>query len=219
MRVNWLSTLAILVGSLLASARTVYADIPDAGAHSESLLQQGRDLMRRGELMAAKDQFEAVFLSTGDAEAVFLVAECWEKAAKDGEARTYYRKYLQLPFALRAAEATSRIQAIEKRKGKAPNTTEPGKPPRHVLVPLDKDRGACAERCTAADACPRPERKQSRRIELDECLATQFSCLRTCDGATVGAGACPELSPQQHLRCFPDKRPTVGAGWLTPGHF
>ena len=77
----------MLAGSMLAFPRSVHPDTPDAGAPSESLVQQGRDLAKRGDMMAAKDRFETAFRSTGDAEAVFLAAECWEKVGNDEEAR------------------------------------------------------------------------------------------------------------------------------------
>jgi hypothetical protein len=50
-----------------------------------------RELMKRGELLAAKDRFEAAFDSTGDAEALFLAAECWEKAGDDEAAKARSR--------------------------------------------------------------------------------------------------------------------------------
>ena len=208
----------ILASLLMSDASEVRSDTPDASTASGTLLQQGRDLMMRGEMMAARERFEAAFRSTGDAEAMFLAAECSEKVGNEDEAEACYRQYLQLPLALRAADARSRIQAIEARKGKATDT-EPRKRSRHVLVPVDKDHGACAEKCTAANVCPRPARTGSRVTDYDECLGNQFSCLRSCEGATVETGTCPKISPQQHLRCFEDKRRTVGAGWLAPGHF
>jgi tetratricopeptide (TPR) repeat protein len=208
----------ILASLLMSDVSEVRSDTPDASTASGTLLQQGRDLMKRGEMMAAKERFEAAFRSTGDAEALFLAAECSEKVGNVDEAETHYRQYLQLPLALKAAEARSRIQVIEARKGKA-DDTESRRRSKHVLVPVDKDHGACAEKCTAANVCPRPARTGSRATDYDECLGNQFSCLRSCEGATVETGSCPKISPQQHLRCFEDKRRTVGAGWISPGHF
>lgn len=143
----------------------------------------GRDLMNRGEMLAAKERFDAAFRSNGNAEALFLSAECWEKLGNGDEATLRYRQYLRLPLALRAAEATMRIHALEERK-RENSRPGPGKPARYVLVPIATDRGACAEKCTAADVCPRRERKGA----FDECLGNQFSCLQSCDGATVGMG-------------------------------
>jgi len=206
--------LVILAGSLLAYSGSVHSDTPDAGIPSELLVRLGRDLMNRGEMLAAKERFDAAFRSNGNAEALFLSAECWENLGNGDEATLRYRQYLRLPLALRAAEATMRIHALDERK-REDSRPGPGKPARYVLVHIATDRGACAEKCTAADVCPRRERKGA----FDECLGNQFSCLQSCDGATVGMGACPKLSPQQHLRCFQDRRRTVGPGWLTPGRF
>jgi tetratricopeptide (TPR) repeat protein len=178
------------------------------------LVRQGRDLMNRGEMLAAKERFDAAFRSNGDAEALFLSAECWERLGNGDEAAARYRQYLRLPLALRATEATMRIHALDERKWENARPGH-GKPARYVLVPIAADRGVCAEKCTAAEVCPRPAHKGV----FDECLGNQFSCLQSCDGATVGLGACPKLSGEQHLRCFQDRRRTVGPGWLTPGRF
>jgi len=40
-------------------------------------VRQGRDLLQRGEILAAKRRFEEAFRLTADAEALFMVAQCW----------------------------------------------------------------------------------------------------------------------------------------------
>jgi tetratricopeptide (TPR) repeat protein len=207
--------LAALASLLVAGSPHARSDTP---APSETLVRQGRELMKQGRIVAAKEQFEAAFRSSGDAEALFLAAECWEKLGNDDEARTLYRKYLQHPLAVKAFEANARIQAIEERAN-GETDRGPKKPPRYVLVPVANDHGACARRCTGVEVCPRPARRGSFAMDVDQCRHNQFSCLQGCAGATVWAGACPKISPQQQLHCFQDKRSAMDSGWLVPAHF
>ena len=83
--------LAILAGSVLVYAGSVHPDTPDAGIPSGLLVRQGRELMNRGQMLDAKERFDAAFRVNGDAEALFLSAECWEKLGNGDEAILRYR--------------------------------------------------------------------------------------------------------------------------------
>ncbi|MGB8297726.1 MAG: hypothetical protein WCG85_20085 [Polyangia bacterium] len=204
-----------LAALFLVQARTVRPDTPAADTPAATLVRQGRDLLQRGEILAAKRRFEEAFRLSADAEALFMVAQCWERLGNDDEAERRYRQYQQLPLALRTAEAESCIRAIAQRKRNASDTAA-NERPRYILVPVGTDRGACAERCTSAEVCRSLGRKGSG---WDTCLANQFACLRACPGAQVSRGTCPRVSSQEHTRRYQDNRPIFGAGWVTPARY
>ena len=192
-------------GTVLVPSRIVRPETPAADSPAGTLVRQGRDLMQRGETLAAKQRFEEAFRLAGDAEALFLAAQCWERLGNDDEAEARYRQYQQLPLALRTAEAESRIRAIEERKRNASDSAPKG-PPRYVLVPA-----ACVDSCSSAEVCRAGSGKGSGWAT---CLANQFVCLRSCPGAKVSRGWCPKISPGEKKGCFQS-----GLGWLTSAHF
>jgi hypothetical protein len=63
---------------------------------------------------------------------------------------------------------------------------------RRVVVPLDRDGGACYDACMRSSAGP-----QARTSTYGS-----FACLQTCQGARVDLGPCAGINLRSNERCW-----------------